>query len=331
MRILYAALGAGNGHLSRAEEVLPHLQKHGEVDIAVSGTDAQVQLGSEITHQHHGIIFHLGKRGGIDYWRTFKELQLPSLLRDIREFPIEDYDCVVNDFEPITARSARNKDVPIVSLSHQASFASEKTPRPAKSLGSLAAEMILKRYAPCDKRIGIHFESYDEFIRTPVIRRSVRNLATSNLGHLTVYLPAFADSYLIELFAKIPEKQFELFSKRSKREYVNKNTTIRPISINTYTKSLGNCDGLLTGGGFEAPAEAMYLGKKLMMIPQIGQYEQQCNAAAAARLGVTVLKTISLSNIQKIREWAFKGEVIKINFPDHTSDLVSEALAKAKT
>ena len=49
---------------------------------------------------------------------------------------------------------------------------------------------------------------------------------------------------------------------------------------------------IITGAGFETPAEALYLGKKLMVIPIRGQYEQFCNAAALAKMGVPVLKTL---------------------------------------
>lgn len=329
MKILYATLGAGNGHLSRAEEILPHLQKHGEVDIAVSGTDAQVKLADIVKHQHHGLIFHLGKRGGIDYWKTFKDLKIPALIRDIRDFPINNYDCVVNDFEPITARAAKRNHVPIVSLSHQASFASRNTPRPTKRISDLPAEIILKRYAPCNEKIGLHFEPYDDFIRTPVIRKSVRELTRSNKGHITVYLPAYEDSYLIELFAQIPEIKWELFSKRSKVEFSVLNTFIKPVSLSEFTVSLGSCAGLLTGGGFEAPAEALFLGKKLLMIPQAGQYEQQCNAAAAAKLGIKTFQTLEKNLIEELSDWANYGRGIHIDYPDHAADLVSEALQRA--
>nr|MCU0374824.1 glycosyl transferase [Chitinophagaceae bacterium] len=53
--------------------------------------------------------------------------------------------------------------------------------------------------------------------------------------------------------------------------------------------SLLHCHGIITGGGFETPAEALYLKKKLMCIPIRGQYEQECNAAALQQAGITVL------------------------------------------
>jgi len=45
-----------------------------------------------------------------------------------------------------------------------------------------------------------------------------------------------------------------------------------------------NCSGVITGGGFETVAEALYLNKRVLTIPIKGQYEQECNAEAASRI-----------------------------------------------
>ena len=44
MKILYAIQGTGNGHLSRARDIIPALQNKGDLDILVSGTQADVDL-----------------------------------------------------------------------------------------------------------------------------------------------------------------------------------------------------------------------------------------------------------------------------------------------
>ena len=44
MKILYAIQGTGNGHLSRARDIIPVLQQKGELDILVSGIQADVDL-----------------------------------------------------------------------------------------------------------------------------------------------------------------------------------------------------------------------------------------------------------------------------------------------
>ena len=44
MKILYAIQGTGNGHISRARDIIPVLMQMGELDILISGTEAEVEL-----------------------------------------------------------------------------------------------------------------------------------------------------------------------------------------------------------------------------------------------------------------------------------------------
>lgn len=328
MRVLYALSGGGNGHVSRAREVVPVLEQYAEVDVAISGTDAQVELPREPRFRHHGLIFHLGECGGIDYWKTLQDMQLPRLFRDISEFPIADYDMVINDFEPISARSARRGGIPVLALSHHASFYSKQTPRPP--LRDFLAEALMLNYAPADERLGLHFDRYDDFIETPIIRQEVRTLAPWDDGHYTVYLGAYEDEYLMRLLGRIPDVIWHIFSKRASKEFARDNFTVRPISNSAYLKSLEGCRGLLTGGGFEGPSEALFLGKKLMMIPQKGQYEQLCNAEAARRLGVSVALSVSPATIPAIEQWVHTGQPVRRNYPHHTERLVQRVLAIMK-
>jgi hypothetical protein len=46
-----------------------------------------------------------------------------------------------------------------------------------------------------------------------------------------------------------------------------------------------NATGVLCGAGFETPAEAIYLRKKLLVVPMKNQYEQQCNGIAVEENG----------------------------------------------
>jgi uncharacterized protein (TIGR00661 family) len=248
-----------------------------------------------------------------------------QLLRDIRSLPLKQYDLIINDFEPVSAWACKLQKVPSVSLSHQCSFVSPQTPRPAKWS---FAEWLLKYYSPTTHHIGFHFERYEDFIHTPVIRSEIRNMATSNLGHYTVYLPAYDDKTLIGLLKKISRVQWHVFSKREKIPYTEGNVQIFPINNVGFNNSLASCEGLLTGGGFEGPAEALFLQKKVLMIPMKGQYEQQCNAIAASRLGVPVINEIDESFVYHINNWITAGEVVKVNFPDETAQIVDNMVKR---
>ena len=86
--------------------------------------------------------------------------------------------------------------------------------------------------------------------------------------------------------------------------------------------------GVLCGAGFEGPAEALYLGKKLMVIPMQDQYEQQCNAAAAAEIGVPVIKYLGRKYYDKIKWWLLSNERVKVDFPDNLAEVVAQLMAE---
>jgi uncharacterized protein (TIGR00661 family) len=323
MKILFAIQGTGNGHISRAREIVPLLQQYGEVDLLVSGTEAEVTLSQPLKYKFHGFSFVFGTNGGVDKWATYKIMNTRQLWHDIRSLPLKQYDLIINDFEPVSAWACKLQKIPAVSLSHQCSFVSPKTPRPPKWS---FAEWLLKYYSPTTYHIGFHFERYDDFIHTPVIRSEIRNLITSNLGHYTVYLPAYDDKTLTRLLKKINGVQWQIFSKRQKTTYREDNVQIFPINNEAFNNSLASCEGLLTGGGFEGPAEALFLQKKVLMIPMKGQYEQQCNALAASKLGVPVISEIDDHFIYHINNWLIGGEKVKVNFPDETAQIVDNMI-----
>jgi uncharacterized protein (TIGR00661 family) len=225
MKILYAIQGTGNGHISRAREIVPLLQKYGEVDLLVSGTEAEVSLPWPLKYKFHGFSFVFGTNGGVDNWATFKLMNLPRLVKDIRSLPLKQYDLIINDFEPVSAWACKLQKIPSVSLSHQCSFVSANTPRPAKWSW---AEWLFKYYSPTINHIGFHFEKYADFIHTPVIRSEIRSLKTSNQGHYSVYLPAYDDKTLAKLLNKTKNVQWQVFSKRQKVAYRDGNVEIFP-------------------------------------------------------------------------------------------------------
>src|SRR6476620_803959 len=122
MKILFAIQGTGNGHISRAREIVPLLQQYGELDLLVSGTQADVSLSQPLKYQFHGFSYIFGKKGGVDFLKTFKVMNMRQFWKDMHTIPLEDYDLIINDFEPLTAWACKLKKIKSVSLSHQASF-----------------------------------------------------------------------------------------------------------------------------------------------------------------------------------------------------------------
>ncbi len=196
MKILYAIQGTGNGHISRAREIIPIIKDYCQCDILVSGTQCDVELDYPVKYRLRGLSFWFGHKGGVDLWSTVTKSNLFQLKREIDELRVEDYDLVINDFEPVSAWACHKKKVPCISLSHQSSYLSNKVPMPPKS--DMIGKFILKNYAPADTHFGFHFQEYDNFIFTPVIRKQVREQKTDVQDYYTVYLPAYDDAYLLK-------------------------------------------------------------------------------------------------------------------------------------
>jgi uncharacterized protein (TIGR00661 family) len=301
MKILYSVQATGNGHISRAMEILPYLKQYGQVDIFLSGANSSLSLDLPIKYRSQGLCIFYNTHGGLSYLEMAKHFAPLRLMKEVRELPVEKYDLILNDFESITAMSCALKKIPSVNFGHQASFKSSKTPRPKKK--DFLGEWILQHYAKASQYIGLHFESYDDFILPPVIKRSVLDAEPINLGHITVYLSSYGDLELLNHLRPLKDFKFQVFSKEVTRPVTLENIEFMPVNRDAFTQSMIGCQGIITGAGFETPAEALWLGKKLMVIPIGGQYEQDCNAEALNRMGISSLKKLDETFPAIFNQW----------------------------
>lgn len=316
MKILYAIQGTGNGHLSRAKAIYPELKQFGEVDILISGYQADVSFPFPVKYRFTGLSFIFGKQGGIAFGETLKRMRPLRLLRNILQLPVDHYDLIVNDFEPVSAWACRWNRKPCIALSHQSAVIRQGRPAPKGWLG----KMILHHYAPFSDYYGFHFTPFANKIFPPVIRQEVQDLIPTNEGHITVYLPAYDDATLVRFLLNFPGKEWAVFSKHNKSTFRHKNILVQPVENTAFLRSLATCDSALLGAGFEGPAEALFLKKKLMVIPMKGQYEQQSNAAAMKALGIPVIPALKRKYSGEIAQWLSAGKAIDMDLPKDTAE-----------
>lgn len=326
MKILYAVQGTGNGHLSRAMEIVPYLQQIGKVDVLVSGTQGDLILPFPIKYNFRGLSFIFGKSGGVNLWKTALKANLRLLTKTIKNFPVHDYDLVINDFEPISAWACYMQNKPCIALSHQAAVLSSAAPQPDKP--DMIGKLILNSYAPASAKYGFHFMPYAENIYTPVIRKAVREQEITDKGHYTVYLPSYDDGRLIQRLSAFKDVRWEVFSKHNKKPKDFKNIKIEPINSEKFTKSMAHSAGVLCGAGFETPAEALYMGKKLLIIPMKNQFEQQLNAEALNYMGIPVIKSLKPKYNPAILDWLQHGRKITVDYPDQTQEILYRIISK---
>ena len=142
---------------------------------------------------------------------TIKRLTL------IKSIPIQEYDIIISDFEPISCWAAKLNNKVCIGLSNQAATLHPLAPKPKKS--DPLGKAVLNHYAPVTHSYGFHFKSFDSSISTPIIRKEIRNAIPSNKGHITVYLPSYDDKRIIEKLKHFRDIEFQVFSKHIRKEY----------------------------------------------------------------------------------------------------------------
>lgn len=329
MKILYAVQGTGNGHLCRAIDIIPHLREFGEIDVLVSGIQADIDLPFDVKYRYHGLSFIFGKNGGVDLWKTFISSTVRKFVKEVNAVPVERYDLIINDFEPISAWGCYFKEKKCIGLSHQIGAFDPASPKPEEN--DMVGRFIMKNYAPSSVSYGFHFKTYAPHIFTPVIRESVRQLEPRDLGHYTVYLPSYDDAHLLKHLSRFSDVRWEVFSKHNKKPFKLKNVSINPIDSDAFVQSMADSSGVLCGAGFETPAEALFLRKKLLVIPMKNQYEQHLNAASLEELGVPVIQSLKKKYELDIESWLNAKSAVVVDYQDCTRDIVSKLIEKHST
>ena len=74
MKILYAVQATGNGHISRAMELLPYLRLYGRVDVFLSGGNSQLKADLPVRYRSKGLSLFYSNGGGLNYEKTLWSL-----------------------------------------------------------------------------------------------------------------------------------------------------------------------------------------------------------------------------------------------------------------
>jgi uncharacterized protein (TIGR00661 family) len=327
MKILYGIQGTGNGHISRAIQLYPFLKTYGNIDFFISGSNADLKTDLPVIGRSKGISLFYKSTGGLDYLKIIRSFSF-KIFVDAYKLPVNKYDLVINDFDFVTSLACLFRKKKSVQFGHQASFQSNKTPR-AKN-NNFLGEFILKHFVKSTHYLGLHFKAYDDSVFNPIIKQEIIDATPTDDGHILVYLPHYSIAYLEPYFLAQSKHHFEVFSAEvtSIRNY--KNIIYFPISNSGFTKSMIRSHAVITGGGFETPAEAMYMNKKVLSIPISKHYEQLSNAAALSDLGVKVLLQIDQDFHTIFTDWINHTAPVKLDLTHSTKEIVAQLIKKTQ-
>lgn len=301
MKILYAVQATGNGHITRARIMAEAFKTLNiEVDWVFSGRPKEELFDMEVFGNfkaYSGLTFAIDN-GKIQYVKTIFKNNIFKFLRDLFGFRFDDYDLVINDFEPITAWAAKLRKVKTIGISHQMSFLKD-IPLAGENF---LAKLVLKNFAPVDNPIGLHWDHFNQDLLPPIVEEPAKNpeeiSASLSQKEIIVYFPFCDVKQLIEWFAPFSNYNFHIFHGQDIPSGFN-HIRIYSFSRTNFLKTQIQCGGVITAGGFELPSEAIQLGQKMLILPLDGQMEQQSNALALQQLKrATIAKYFSKEVLQ---------------------------------
>lgn len=282
MRLLYGVQGTGNGHLTRARAMADAFATRGaRVDYLFSGRPrdqffAMAPFGSY--RWRRGLTF-VNEGGRVRYLKTVLRNDYRSFLRDSRSLPVDDYDAIVTDFEPVSAWAGRRRGKTVVSLGHQPAF-DHAVPIAKRDLRTAA---VMRLFAPGDVRIGMHWAPYGAPILPPLVDLT-EAAPRRRRGKILVYLPFEEQAEVHALLRPFLAHEFFIYAPGSAQRDEG-NLRLRPTSLEGFRRDLADCDGVIANAGFELASECLTLGKRLLVKPQGQQMEQASNALALRELG----------------------------------------------
>ncbi|MFM4964906.1 MJ1255/VC2487 family glycosyltransferase [Aeromonas bivalvium] len=310
MKILFGVQGTGNGHISRSRTLGRALAEQGiEVDYLFSGRARAGYFEMETFGDYRsfdGISF-VSRAGRVQPWDTLRQLAPLRFWQDLKGLDCSGYDLVISDFEPLSAHAARRQGVPSISISHQASF---HWPVPRWGENRLS-QQLMRHYAPVRQRLGLHWFHFGHPLLPPIVD-AMR--PTPDNQSILVYLPFEQPDAITALLSRFSQHHFVCFHPAITETSEWRNIRFEPQVRDGFKAQLCGCRGVISNAGFELASEALSLGKKLLVKPLGGQFEQLSNGKTLELMGLAQLMDSLDAN--GVRSWLDTSAPGPIVYPD---------------
>ena len=317
MKILYGVQGTGNGHLSRARSMCKHLRNTNfHIDYLFSGREREQYFDMACFGDwqcKRGLTF-VTEKGKVNALATLKKARARELLQDIKTLPVDDYDLIISDYEPITAWAAYRAKRPCLGIGHQYAFNHDI---PLKG-DNVVTRLIMHRFAPTSYNLGLHWYHFDAPILPPIIDHwEAKGVPKPN--KYVVYLPFEDIATITNLLRRFPTLEFHYFGAFPQPK-MQDNIYFNPVSRSTFQLALADSAGVICNAGFELASESIHMGKKLLVKPLRGQMEQISNALALEQLKLG--KAVKKLTQDVVYDWLENFIAKQVQYPDVAEHIV---------
>lgn len=324
MKILYGVQGTGNGHIGRARAMASAFHDQGvDVDFLFSGRASEDYFSMEAFGDYQtrrGLTFYT-EQGRINPVKTLFNNNAVQLMREIRQLDLSSYDLVLNDFEPVSAWAAKKQHIHSIGISHQNAFRFDV---PKVGMNAMDRQ-VMKHFAPTNQHLGLHWYHFNQPVLPPIVHCKADTEITTD-PIILVYLPFESLTVIRQLLKRIKNQRFVCYHPEQKVAEETENLSLQPLSHLHFQADLHRCQGVIANGGFELPSEALSLGKKLLLKPLQGQFEQQSNVKTLEQLGLC--HSMSSLDAQIIIGWLSTKAQQQVSYPKVADAIVEWVLQK---
>lgn len=335
-KILYALAGEGSGHSTRSKEIISHLiEKNHEVKV----------VSYDRGYKNLKDFFNVTEISGLNFvYKNNEVKQIATVFQNVLrskslvesflkvEKLVDDFAprIIFTDFEPISARVAAHKKIPLISIDNQHFITGTKIEYPKKYQNdALLTKAVIEQMTPGAKSyLSITFVpekiiKKNIFLFPPILRNEVIKAKANTRDYIIIYLTSPFSGF-IETLKKIRKKFVVYGLNKNKKEG---NVTFKKASQEGFLKDLANCEGVIANAGFSLISEALYLGKPYLAIPVKGQFEQVLNAYYLEKFGYG--KYWDELDREKIEAFMFNLESYRENLKKYPKEDNSKIFKKA--
>jgi len=198
-------------------------------------------------------------------------------------------DCVISDFEPMTAYFALQYDIPLISIDnqHRIRYIELNYPNDMVADAILVENLIRMMIPRPDVALITTFyfgslKNERSFLFPPIMRQEVLDLKPQEEDYLLVYTNSGYNE-LLNLLQTYKREKFIVYGEED--EQVLDNVICKKPSKSGFLHDLENCKAVIGTAGFTLMTEAFYLKKPFLAFPLGKQFEQEYNAFLLNKTG----------------------------------------------
>lgn len=295
--IYYSLAGEGRGHAARVRTIINQLLPRHRFRVFAPAAgydflsacqwdgDVRVEKIPGLTFRYrHGRVSKIGSLFGLAAYLRGLEGLVERLRRSIEA---EEPMLAISDFEPSLPRAAERAGLPTLSIDHQQFLTTSDLTGVAwrDRMQARAVEPLVSAYVrrPYETIVSSFYfppvrEQRERVTQVGVMLRRRIRAATSSAntkGPLLVYFRRGASKAVLETLSGcgVPCRVYGF-----NEDATLGDVTLRRTDDEAFVDDLVDCRALLCNAGNQLVGEALYLGKRVLAIPEPGNFEQNINA-----------------------------------------------------